>query len=65
MSAAEPFFCVALRRGDGKWIIEAKWPDDSTEIVEAFDDYFEAVRWLSAQSTAWIEGRLILKEVGP
>ena len=49
MSAAEPFFCVALRRDDGKWIIEAKWPDDSIEIVETFDDYFEALRWLSTE----------------
>ena len=64
MSAAEPFFCVALRRGDGKWIIQAKWPDDSTEIVEAFDDYFEALRWLSAQSKAWIDQRMTVKDVG-
>ena len=48
MGAVDPFFCVALRRGDGKWIIEAKWPDDATEIVETFDDYFEALRWLNA-----------------
>ena len=64
MSAAEPFFCVALRRGDGKWIIQAKWPDNSTEIVEAFDDYFEALRWLSAQSKAWIDQRMTVKDVG-
>jgi hypothetical protein len=32
-----------LRRGDGKWMIEGKWPDDSIEIVETFDDYFEAL----------------------
>ena len=49
VSVAEPFFCVALRRDDGKWIIEAKWPDGSTELVETFDDYFEALRWLSAE----------------
>jgi hypothetical protein len=64
VSAAEPFFCVALRRGDGKWIIQAKWPDDSTEIVEAFDDYFEALRWLSAQSKAWIDQRMTIRDVG-
>jgi hypothetical protein len=64
VSAAEPFFCVALRRGDGKWIIQAKWPDDSTEIVEAFDDYFEALRWLSAQSKAWIDQRMTVRDVG-
>ena len=38
MSAAELFFSVALR--DGKWEIEATWPEDSTELVETFDDYF-------------------------
>ena len=51
MSAAEPFFCVALRRGDGKWIIEAKWPDDTIEIVGTFDDYCEALTWLSTESS--------------
>jgi hypothetical protein len=61
MSATEPFFCVALRRGDGMWIIEAKWPEDSTEIVEAFGDYLEALKWLSAESTAWIERRMAIK----
>lgn len=64
MSAAEPFFCVALRRGDGKWIIEAKWPEDSTEIVEAFGDYFEALKWLNTESTAWIERRMAIKKTG-
>ena len=64
MSAAEPFFCVALRRVDGKWIIQAKWPDDSTEIVETFADYFEALRWLSTQSKVWIEQRLTVRDVG-
>ena len=64
MSAAEPFFCVALRRSDGKWIIEAKWPDDLTEIVEAFDDYFEALRWFRTQASAWIEQRVTVKRVG-
>ena len=64
MSAAEPFFCVALHRDDGKWIIQATWPDDSTEIVETFDDYFEALRWLSAQSKAWIDHRLRIRDVG-
>jgi hypothetical protein len=64
VSTAEPFFCVVLRRGDGKWIIEAKWPDDTTEIVEAFDDYSEALTWLSAGSSAWVEERLTPKKVG-
>jgi hypothetical protein len=64
VSAAEPFFCVALRRGDGKWIIEAKWPDVSIEIVETFDDYFEALRWLSTESSAWAEKRTTPKKVG-
>ena len=64
MSTAEPIFCVVLRRGDGKWMIEAKWPDDSIEIVETFDDYFEALRWLSAKSSAWTEQRLPPKKVG-
>ena len=63
MSAVDPFFCVALRR-DGKWIIEAKWPDDATEIVETFDDYFEALSWLSTESSAWTEQRLSSKKVG-
>jgi hypothetical protein len=64
VGAAEPFFCVALRRGDGKWIIKAKWPDDATEIVETFDDYFQALRWLSAESSAWTEHRPNPKAVG-
>jgi len=65
VSAAEPFFCVALRRGDGKWTIEAKWPDDSTtEVVETFCDYFDALRWLSTQASAWIEQRTTIKEAG-
>ena len=61
MSAAEPFLCV-VRRSGSKWTVEAKWPDDSTEIVETFADYFEALRWLSARSTAWIDERVIVKE---
>ena len=64
MSAAGPFFCIALRRGDGKWIIEAKWPDDQIEIVEIFDDYFEALRWLSTESSASAEKRTTAKKVG-
>ena len=64
MSAAEPFFCVALRRGDGKWIIEAKWPDGLAEIVETFDNYFEALRWLSAKSSAWAEKQQTPKKIG-
>ena len=64
MGGAEPFFCVALRRGDGKWIIEAKWPDDATEIVETFDDYFEALRWLSSESSTWTEKRVAAREAG-
>ena len=63
MSAAEPFLCV-VRRSESKWTVEAKWPDDSTEIVETFADYFEALRWLSARSTAWIDERVIVKEAG-
>ena len=64
MRTAEPIFCVVLRRGDGKLMIEAKWPDDSIEIVKTFDDYFEALRWLSAESPAWTEQRLSPKKVG-
>lgn len=64
MSAAEPFFCVALRRGDGGWVIEAKWPDDTTEVVETFFDYFEALTWLSAESSTWVEERLTPKKLG-
>jgi hypothetical protein len=64
VSTAEPFFCVVLSRGDGKWMIEAKWPDNSIEIVKAFDDYFEALRWLGAESSAWTKQRLCPKKVG-
>ena len=51
MNVAESFFCV-VSRGNGNWTIEAKWPDNSIEIVQSFSDYFEALRWLSTQSTA-------------
>jgi len=61
MSAAEPFLCV-VRRGESQWTLEAKWPDDSTEIVETFADYFEALRWLSTQCTVWIDERVTVKE---
>ena len=64
MSAAEPFFYVALRRDDGKWIIEAKWPNGSTEVVETFDDYFVALRWLRAESSAWTAKRQAPKKIG-
>jgi hypothetical protein len=63
MSPAEPFFCVVLLCGN-QWTIEAKWPDDTTEIVETFADYFEALRWLSTQSAAWIDQRTTIKEAG-
>ena len=38
----EPFFCVVLRV-NREWTIEAEWPDGTTEIVETFADYFEAL----------------------
>jgi hypothetical protein len=63
MNAAEPFFCV-VSRGNSNWTIEAKWPDDSIEIVESFADYFEALRWLSTQSAAWINQRVAVKDAG-
>jgi len=55
-------FCAWCRaaRVDGK----AKWPDDSTEIVETFAEYFEALRWLSTQCTVWIDERMTVKEAG-
>ena len=59
----EPFFCVVLC-GNREWTIEAEWPDGTTEIVETFADYFEALRWLSTQSKAWIEQRVTIKRVG-
>ena len=66
MNAAEPFFLRSLSRFNfSNWTIEAKWPrTDSIEIVESFADYFEALRWLSTQSTAWINQRLAVKEAG-
>jgi hypothetical protein len=45
-------------------MIEAKWPDNSLEIVKTFDDYLEALKWLSADSSAWTEQRLSQKKVG-
>jgi hypothetical protein len=63
MSTTEPFFCV-VRSSAIEWIIEARWPDDSTEIVETFEEYLEALKWLSTQSTAWIDQRMRLKDVG-
>jgi hypothetical protein len=63
MSAAEPFLCV-MRRGESKWTVEAIWPDDSTEIVETFADYFEALQWLSTQCAVWIDQRMTIKEAG-
>jgi hypothetical protein len=58
--AAEPFFCVALR--GGKWVIEATWPDDSTELVDTFNDYFEALSWLSTQAGCWLDQRVSFRE---
>jgi hypothetical protein len=58
MGAAEPFFCAVLR-GITQWTVEANWPDDSTET---FADYLK--RWLSARSTAWINQRMTVGEVG-
>ena len=55
---------MVLCHGDGKWMIEAKWPDELIEIVIIFDDYFEALRWLSAESSAWTKQRLSPKNVG-
>ena len=63
MSAAEPFFCV-VRCSESKWTVEAKWPDDSTEIVETFADYFEALRWLNTHCAVWIDQRMTVKEAG-
>ena len=44
--------------------MEAKWPDGSTEVVETFADYFEALRWLSMQCTSWLDQRMAVKEAG-
>jgi hypothetical protein len=63
MNAAEPFFCV-VRCNESKWTVEARWPDDQTEIVETFADYFEALRWLNSQSTDWLDHRMTVKEAG-
>jgi hypothetical protein len=51
-------------RVNREWTIEAEWPDGTIEIVETFADYFEALRWLSTQSTTWIEQRVTMKRVG-
>jgi len=62
MEAGDPFFCVV--RGKREWIVEARWPGGLTEIVEIFADYFEALQWLSTQSTVWLEQRMTVKEAG-
>jgi hypothetical protein len=58
MSAADPFFCVVMHH-QRKWTIEATWPDKSVELVETFADYFEALRWLGQEASAWVEKRLV------
>ena len=63
MEAGDPFFCV-VRGSEREWIVEAKWPDGLTEIVEIFADYFEALQRLSTQSTVWLEQRMTVKEAG-
>jgi len=62
MEAGAPFFCVV--RGKRAWIVEARWRSGLTEIVEIFADYFEALQWLSTQSTVWLEQRMTVKEAG-
>jgi hypothetical protein len=62
MSAAEPFFCVVMHH-ERKWTIEATWPDKSVEVVETFADYFEALRWVGLEASAWVEKRLALQQV--
>ena len=63
MSVGEPFFCVVMR-DRARWTIEAKWPDGTMEVVETFTHYFEALRWLSTQTSAWIEQRLTVNDAG-
>ena len=58
MRSAEPFFCVVLHRGDGKWVIEAEWPDGSIEPVDTFSDYCDALNWIRNQAGAWTERRI-------
>ena len=56
------FLCSAGHKRE--WIVEARWPDGLTEMVEIFADYFEALQWLSTQSTIWLEQRIAVKEAG-
>ena len=63
MSEEEPFFC-AVRGSERVWTVEARWLDGLTEFVEIFADYFEALQWLSTQSTVWLEQRMTVKEAG-
>jgi hypothetical protein len=51
-------------RDGARWTIEAEWADGTIEIVETFADYFEALRWLSTQASAWIEQRIVVKDAG-
>jgi hypothetical protein len=46
------------------WTVEARWLDGLTEFVEIFADYFEALQWLSTQSTVRLEQRMTIKEAG-
>jgi hypothetical protein len=63
MSEEEPFFCV-VRGTEMVWTVEARWLDGLTEFVEIFADYFEALQWLSTQSTVRLEQRMTIKEAG-
>ena len=51
--AAEPFFCILMHH-ERKWTIDATWPDKSVEHVETFTDYFEAMKWLNSEASAWV-----------
>ena len=57
LSAADPFFCVVLRDA-ARWAVEAEWPDGSIELVEIFNDYLDALNWLTNKAAAWIEQRM-------
>jgi hypothetical protein len=63
MSECEPFFCV-VRGSEREWIVEARWLDGVTEIVEIFADYVEALQWLSMQSSVWLEQRMANEKAG-
>ena len=53
-----------MRGTEMVWTVEARWLDGLTEFVEIFADYFEALQWLSTQSTVRLEQRMTIKEAG-